>query len=1518
MFVLDGPAARSSTAMADELAYVGSAASADVAVIDLQTQTVLRTIAAGIGDHPQLAIAGDGSTLYARSAHRLSIVDVASRQVVADIVLDEPAHFSPSPPGIAVSPSDGRVYVASGSQVLVVDAQGGEPAIAVQADGDVGAIALSPDGRSLSFADSAVGLHAVDVATGTTIATIPVPAVAIAVSPDGQQVWATQQLPDVLTIYDRAAQRIVQRTLGALGRPVFAPDGSLVYIARPNNGVLVLDGYSARVVGFVPVPTISTELIVSPDGRCAYAAIAGGVAVVDLITREVAEQINLGGVDGGASFALAANDNRLYVADCRDGVCIVDTQTYGLVGTILRVTDIQHLAVTPDGGRALFASRWSNTGAIDLTAGDAIRRVTGPSFDTSPPSGSSAVAVAPDGRTAHVVHGATFGRGLLSTIDTATLVELRTTDLGSPSESMALSPDGAMAYVTSPWSDRVFAVETATGTVVRSLAVDGGPNSIALSPDGAMAYVVRDGTAEVAAVDLSSGATRPVELSTVGAAFKVVRDPASARAFVLAGYRVSTVDLATGRTRPLLDLDRRATGIAVSQDGSTVYVTDSVYGTYDGGGTLLWIDSATGQILGELHLSGGEPQDVALSADGAELFVLQRPGFESIMGTLARIDAAARTVDDRVSLGVSDPRQIWLVDDGSRAYISGCRRGTCVYDLRLNRLEDPLRVSAIELVFSPDGRTAFVLSSPYASESPTLSIVETASGLTTATVALPEPAYAIALDPTGRTAYAAGEQSVAVIDVSAAVVERTIPVQTGVPYDLLASASPARLIVAGGLGVAVIDLVTGSVLAATPGGFTPHRLAVSAEGASIYVSGDPDWVFEIDAATLTTLRTIEVGDHPEGLALTGESSRLLVANRGDGSVSLIRRATGEVEVTLPGGREPFAIAIAHAPPISSGTPTPTSTPTAPTLPTRTRQTKTPTRTTAPGTRTPSPTPTPICAVCDDRPCGFILCSDGVTYSRAICTQSEGPGCGCVPIDCPTPTPTVTPTFPVAPATPCGTVSPSFSGTLCGPGGEPCALLLDEPLPQNAYVFGVAIGPDQVPRILFGDNFAAFHGFYGLRDADGRWRIEATPFAIAIGSMALDPQGTVFVLADDGQGGLGEQVSLWSRDADGWRKRQPGLRGANFGADSLISGGFCLFAGANLGVDAITAYGRWQEGWSFRPLGQPNPPVPPRPVLAVSRAGNVYVLFSESEEPGDYTLRLADARGDVESIVTLPFTGLQLSQRLAVTEDALGHDLIHVLVQNRYQTDAPLDFASGDEILYARRDADGSWQTQSLARGAALSWDPCGRAPDSYYDHCTYEVETLAPIQILTNGSDVRLLYVQQRLRYDEIPQCYGPVCPNWMLSGPPEPVAGELLISVPTAVGFDTAVIASDFAADGGTAALDAAGRIHLALAAGYLKSRYAVVVPQSLVTVSPTSTSTPTPNDTPGRTPHLCVGDCSDIGSVAISDLIALVNVALGKARASTCARGIPNDVDVTVAVLIQAVNNALNGCGARPPIAR
>lgn len=82
--------------------------------------------------------------------------------------------------------------------------------------------------------------------------------------------------------------------------------------------------------------------------------------------------------------------------------------------------------------------------------------------------------------------------------------------------------------------------------------------------------------------------------------------------------------------------------------------------------------------------------------------------------------------------------------------------------------------------------------------------------------------------------------------------------------------------------------------------------------------------------------------------------------------------------------------------------------------------------------------------------------------------------------------------------------------------------------------------------------------------------------------------------------------------------------------------------------------------------------------------------------------------------------------------------------------------------------------------------------------------------------------------------------------------------------------------------------------------------VDASPTTTSDGSTSTPTATPIDGA----CAGDCDGDGEVAVNELIAGVNMALGSATVACGPMDANDDGTITISELIQAVSAALTGC--------
>ena len=129
--------------------------------------------------------------------------------------------------------------------------------------------------------------------------------------------------------------------------------------------------------------------------------------------------------------------------------------------------------------------------------------------------------------------------------------------------------------------------------------------------------------------------------------------------------------------------------------------------------------------------------------------------------------------------------------------------------------------------------------------------------------------------------------------------------------------------------VAVIDPVTGGVLAVLPVGKRPRGLRLSHDRRQLYValSGSPiappgvdesslpaadrsaDGIAVVDIATRTIIRTIDSGRDPEAFALSPDGRWLYVSNEETAEMSVVDVAAGAVVRRVPVGDEPEGVTI---------------------------------------------------------------------------------------------------------------------------------------------------------------------------------------------------------------------------------------------------------------------------------------------------------------------------------------------------------------------------------------------------------------------------------------------------------------------------------------------------------------------------------------------------------------------------------------------------------------------------------
>jgi YVTN family beta-propeller protein len=130
---------------------------------------------------------------------------------------------------------------------------------------------------------------------------------------------------------------------------------------------------------------------------------------------------------------------------------------------------------------------------------------------------------------------------------------------------------------------------------------------------------------------------------------------------------------------------------------------------------------------------------------------------------------------------------------------------------------------------------------------------------------------------------------------------------------LLLAASCAYVTSFAGEGVCGFRVPDGKSLGCAQTGKKPHGVALSPDGARIYVSNEgSNWVAVVDAATMKKLSEVPVGREPNQIALSPKGDRLWVTNHADATVSLISTATPALEKTIAVGREPHVMTTSAA------------------------------------------------------------------------------------------------------------------------------------------------------------------------------------------------------------------------------------------------------------------------------------------------------------------------------------------------------------------------------------------------------------------------------------------------------------------------------------------------------------------------------------------------------------------------------------------------------------------------------
>ncbi|MDH6284816.1 YncE family protein [Prescottella agglutinans] len=307
-----------------------------------------------------------------------------------------------------------------------------------------------------------------------------------------------------------------------------------------------------------------------------------------------------------------------------------------------------------------------------------------------------------------------------------------TVPVGADPYGVAISPDGARAYVANLGSGTVSVINTATNSVTATVEVGERPAAVAITPDGTRVYVTN-------ATNGGNGT-------------------------------VSVIDTATNIVTATITVGRNPGGVAIRPDGARAYVTNATNG---GNGTVSVIDTATNIVTATITV-GRNPGGVAIGPDGARAYVINYSS-----GTMSVIDTATETVARTINVGEL-PNAVAITPDGSRVYVTNYFNDVFVVDTTTNTATAAISLSPVltGLAISPDGARAYVVDDYGRGR---ITVIDTATNSVAATFYVPEAPRGFAITPDGARAYATSSGGiVSVFAIGGALVAPTL---AGTPPD---------------------------------------------------------------------------------------------------------------------------------------------------------------------------------------------------------------------------------------------------------------------------------------------------------------------------------------------------------------------------------------------------------------------------------------------------------------------------------------------------------------------------------------------------------------------------------------------------------------------------------------------------------------------------------------------------------------------------------------------------------------
>jgi YVTN family beta-propeller protein len=241
-----------------------------------------------------------------------------------------------------------------------------------------------------------------------------------------------------------------------------------------------------------------------------------------------------------------------------------------------------------------------------------------------------------------------------------------TIPVGRGPVDVAITPNGAFAYVTNATDGTVSVIATASNSVVATIPVGTGPRGIAISPDGQAAWVANSGDDSVSVISTATNTVSgPAIRLGVGAnpdGIAISPDGGSAFVAQLSG-NVSIVSTATRAVVGRVDDASAPSRIAIGPRGGRAFVTDS------SATSVTAFNPVTGAVIGGPIPVGLTPSGIAVAPSGVFAYAAALGA-----NTVTPIATSTNAVSSAIG-GFNAPAGVAIAPDGTQGYVTNSGGG---------------------------------------------------------------------------------------------------------------------------------------------------------------------------------------------------------------------------------------------------------------------------------------------------------------------------------------------------------------------------------------------------------------------------------------------------------------------------------------------------------------------------------------------------------------------------------------------------------------------------------------------------------------------------------------------------------------------------------------------------------------------------------------------------------------------------------------------------------------------------